>query len=620
MIKRIYVIVLYSIALNIYISVQAQTAEITGIRADLQTVKDSLHLTDLLNRLGFLMYEKNIDSTFFYTRKARAIAARHDYQKGEADALTNIGVVYDVKGYSALAIYYYNKAFKLYKAIRDTSNQVQVLMNIGSLYHYMGKERRTRKYFNAAFHTGAHLQKDSIMSLLICNYLLAYSASLSGDSIAYYSRKAQEIALRYKDQRSLLVIHQIMASRLIEEGRRQEGLQLLAQTIDSAQQRQLYFASLDMIITMGDYLTGTDIAQAVRYYQMGLDIVQKSGYTFYKEVLAEKLYNCYLSSKKPEEYRYFAEQYIRALKDEKNMNAASSVDYVDYAIKEEQLEAVSARDTYQRWLIAGMLLLSIAGLVFTIIIKKNLERTRKLNRLVTAQNDTLQETLKVLEQSNAENAKMMKVIVHDLRGPISGINAIAGLLLTEPQRTAEDAEMFELVKDSSQNLLDLTDDILALNTKPGALKKEPVDIGDLLHHCVALYMSKAREKGLEIHLQAAPVMIKADRQKLWRVASNLISNAIKFSPAGAVIHIDLEDSAGSVLIGVKDEGIGVPDDIKNRIFDLHTSAKRHGTAGEPSFGMGLSITRQIVEAHGGSIWVESDGQKGSCFFVKLPKE
>ena len=127
MMKCVLVILFCSSLFNT--SIQAQNTEITSIRVQLNTIKDSLRQADLLNRLGFLMYEKSIDSTFFYTRKARAIAIRHHYQKGEADALTNIGVVYDVKGYAALAIYYYNKEYFLCK-ILDIYQDVFILNKI----------------------------------------------------------------------------------------------------------------------------------------------------------------------------------------------------------------------------------------------------------------------------------------------------------------------------------------------------------------------------------------------------------------------------------------------------------------------------------------------------------
>jgi len=104
-----------------------------------------------------------------------------------------------------------------------------------------------------------------------------------------------------------------------------------------------------------------------------------------------------------------------------------------------------------------------------------------------------------------------------------------------------------------------------------------------------------------------------------RVLSNLISNAIKFSPRGATIYVSIADCKKEVEIAVKDDGIGVPEKMQEEIFNMFTEAKRPGTAGEKSFGLGLSISKQIVEHHQGSIWVESETGKGSTFYVRLPK-
>jgi signal transduction histidine kinase len=112
--------------------------------------------------------------------------------------------------------------------------------------------------------------------------------------------------------------------------------------------------------------------------------------------------------------------------------------------------------------------------------------------------------------------------------------------------------------------------------------------------------------------------LPASREKLWRVVSNLIGNAIKFSPTGASINVSMEQRAGGIRIAVKDEGIGIPPDMQEKIFDLFTEAKRPGTAGEQAFGLGLAISKQIVEAHGGRIWFESGTTKGTTFFVDLP--
>lgn len=121
-------------------------------------------------------------------------------------------------------------------------------------------------------------------------------------------------------------------------------------------------------------------------------------------------------------------------------------------------------------------------------------------------------------------------------------------------------------------------------------------------------------------LNAINVTIPASREKLWRVVSNLITNAIKFSPAGAIIHVELWQKDDHIFISVKDPGIGIPKEIAPKVFDLFTEVKRQGTAGEQAFGLGLSISKQIVEAHGGKIWFESEQNAGTTFFVELPIE
>jgi signal transduction histidine kinase len=116
-----------------------------------------------------------------------------------------------------------------------------------------------------------------------------------------------------------------------------------------------------------------------------------------------------------------------------------------------------------------------------------------------------------------------------------------------------------------------------------------------------------------------PEELLISREKIWRVMSNLISNAIKFSPQGSAINVKIEDYGNEVEISVKDHGIGIPDAIKDKVFNIFTEAKRTGTAGEKSFGLGLSICRQIIENHQGKIWFKSDDKKGTTFFVRLPK-
>ncbi|RZL29826.1 MAG: ATP-binding protein [Pedobacter sp.] len=140
----------------------------------------------------------------------------------------------------------------------------------------------------------------------------------------------------------------------------------------------------------------------------------------------------------------------------------------------------------------------------------------------------------------------------------------------------------------------------------------------MLNYCVNLLQSKAQSKRQNLQLQTFELNLKGSRDKLWRVVSNLISNAIKFSPDEAIIKIAMQKKQHSVLISVADSGIGISEEMQDKIFELYTDAKREGTAGEETYGLGLFISKQIVLAHNGKIWCESVPGLGSTFYVDLP--
>ena len=114
------------------------------------------------------------------------------------------------------------------------------------------------------------------------------------------------------------------------------------------------------------------------------------------------------------------------------------------------------------------------------------------------------------------------------------------------------------------------------------------------------------------------VNVLVNKEKINRVLGNIITNACKFSHDGSVINVTTSSRDGNAVIEIKDHGIGIPLKLQPYIFEPLTSAKRYGTSGEQSFGLGLSICRQIITANNGRISMESVEGKGSTFFIELP--
>ena len=254
--------------------------------------------------------------------------------------------------------------------------------------------------------------------------------------------------------------------------------------------------------------------------------------------------------------------------------------------------------------------------------KQNIRTLSLLNQEISEQKDKLEFAMAELQKSNAGKDKILKAVAHDLRNPIGGISMLAATLLEDDQHNEEDTKVLQMIEKSSQNSLQLINDLLEINIKEDTihLKKHEVEVNDFARQVVAIMNLNADKKSqyIQLILLPQPLKVNLDKDKIERVINNLLSNAIKFSPAGATIILELQRDENSVFFIVKDKGVGIPVDMQADLFNTFTGAMRKGTAGERSFGLGLSICKQIVESHKGRIWISSTEGEGTDCFVELP--
>lgn len=275
--------------------------------------------------------------------------------------------------------------------------------------------------------------------------------------------------------------------------------------------------------------------------------------------------------------------------------------------------------------IFSVMLLFIIALVYINYTRsrRNVKMLTELNTQVNAQKIQLEQTLAELELRDKEKDRIMRVVVHDLRNPISGILSLSTIMLDDiGQKENPYKEFIQLIQTSCSNSLLLISEILEVATRnvTAPLVKESVEMNHFLNDCIELLRYRVEEKKQKIELKPLPeaLYIPVNKEKMWRVINNLLVNAMKFSPENTVIRIEAEKKENSLIIGVHDQGIGIPAELHTKVFDTFTSAKRPGTAGEKPFGLGLSISRQIVEDHGGRIWLNSAEGAGTSFFIELP--
>nr|WP_295923034.1 ATP-binding protein [uncultured Dyadobacter sp.] len=293
--------------------------------------------------------------------------------------------------------------------------------------------------------------------------------------------------------------------------------------------------------------------------------------------------------------------------------------------REHEIELAAEKDAREGLILKFAILISIAmGVIVYLIWRSarknaaNLRAVTKLNGVITQSNIALQDTVNALEQSEVEKEEMLQIVAHDLRNPIAAMISGSDMLFWEQVPTDEQAMIVDAIQESGRLAFGLIGQILQSGPDRKKIIKSEEDLAEIVRSCIDMLSYKAKEKKQAIHYDYEQAMVPVDREKIWRIFSNLLSNAIKFSSAESAIQVQLRKRSDTTLLTIKDNGIGIPEDLKGQIFRPSNDARRVGTAGEQSFGIGLSICKQIVEAHEGKIWFESVNGAGTTFFVELP--
>lgn len=297
--------------------------------------------------------------------------------------------------------------------------------------------------------------------------------------------------------------------------------------------------------------------------------------------------------------------------------------------KQYEIENLSNNNKLQKIYLSVAVICALMAIAIVFLVWRNWSRSKldvitvkNLNEEISSQKKDLEKALEEIKNSSREKDRILRTVAHDLRNPLGGIASLTSIMVEETGYDTDLQYQLKIIKDTSSDTLELINEILeATNNTPTDLKKQLVEVNSLLNNSIELLRFKASEKHQEIVLDALDTVeqLYINREMIWRVISNLISNAIKFSPVGETIHLKCVNETNHIQISVADHGIGIPDEMKDKVFNMFTDAKRAGTIGEKSFGLGLSICKQIIEKHHGKIWFESKSGKGTTFYIKLPK-
>jgi signal transduction histidine kinase len=294
--------------------------------------------------------------------------------------------------------------------------------------------------------------------------------------------------------------------------------------------------------------------------------------------------------------------------------------YVEYFYPQLIIEYPGRTDRFIDFTIAFSILYpGIYGIVniFVKMYEKN-------NRLLKGQKEELELTSRMLKESNHTKDKFFSIIAHDLRSPFNSIMGFSDLLNEEYDSMTPDEQKkcIHVMNDSIHNTFKLLENLLIWSrSQQGTIEYNPHEesLIDLYTEVENLVSFSADDKRISL-INNIPddLLVFCDKYMVLTVLRNLLSNAIKFTCGDKDIHTKAWVDKNKVFVSVKDQGIGMSQDQQSKLFDPGTHVSTKGTANESGSGLGLILCKELVERHGGEVFLESEEGKGSMFTFTIP--
>ncbi|MDD2556722.1 MAG: ATP-binding protein [Desulfuromonadaceae bacterium] len=220
-------------------------------------------------------------------------------------------------------------------------------------------------------------------------------------------------------------------------------------------------------------------------------------------------------------------------------------------------------------------------------------------------------------------SEMLAAVSHEIRTPITAIMGFVEFMQTTEVTAEQRQEYLQIIQREMNRMSELMNDFLDLQRLQSSMQEynfSEANLAELLRESAELYAMTLHKHSLVMQVPEHLPSIKVDAERMLRVFSNLISNAIKYSPKGGAITIGARSTPRSIFVWIQDEGFGIPPQSQTKIFNRFYRVNDGDRRIAGGLGLGLALVKEIVEAHKGKVWVESKEDQGSTFFVELPRD
>lgn len=585
---------------------------------------------DVLNELSHAyILTGDYSSSIKRAKEAKLIAENIDYQFGEGLATKNIAHFYLFVSDFETALNYYFQALSIIRQSDKNTETVRILNSISQIYYKIGKVDESISLFEESLNllNESHNKRDKAYSY--GGLAEAYNLKKNFKKSLYYAKQSLKLLKEIDDKAAIIIGYRLLGELQLQKNNFSEANKYFEEAILLAEKNNVYgmFHGPYNLLAKSlflekKYVQAEKIASdALRRAEEKNELVNKSESLELLSQIAEaqkkpRLALQYYKQYKEIEHRIFNEKSDRTFT---LLRTSFEVDQLDRKnqLLEKQNELIQInieKEKTQKLIIlifSLLVILSIAFAYYRFAHNKKLQQEKLINEQ--------------LQSVNQLKDQILMNTSHEFRTPLTGIIGLAECLRDELMgaQTDEAKENLAMIVGSGRRLNELVDDILnfaQLKSGNFEINISPVDVYLSLIDVVTTCSPLLNEKSITINNTIKPgqFVALADEKRLVQILFNLIGNAIKYSNEGE-IKITAEDIGERIKISISDQGIGIPQDKLEFIFEYFEQIDASSRRTQQGSGLGLAIVKKLVELQNGSISVKSILNEGSVFSFTLPK-
>lgn len=614
-------------------TIVAQNERIDRLKSLISDANDTSRIKALAE-LGFEYAFINADTSRIYSRKALSQARDIGFERGQADAVNNLAISFDIQGEYDSALFYFLSALRIYESLGYKPGIARALNNCGIVFQNLDSIPKSLSYHLKSFELEEQLGDSTGMAYSMIHLGNLFTDLEKSDSALHFYERSIAILEALGDRDGLtysyvglgefylsknpdLAIDYLQRARLIyEESGNQAGLAntyllggkaYLNKDPRSPKGREEFRETIAIARKIGaPQVEALALEGLTTWHEANGDLEQALAYFRKFKTLQDSIFN-----------------------QQKAAEIARVEGQFQYESQQQEIGLLNAENKLQRQrsylLGAGsVVLLILLGLLWV-----NYRGKEKANRLLAQTNKEIEKKNREIEiernnatQATKAKANFLSVMSHEIRTPLNAIIGLTHLLIDYPEQGDRKKNLSSL-KFSAENLLALINDILdysKLEEGKAEIESIQFNLKEILDRTLDPFQFRASEK--QIRLKAKydadlPKIVTGDPTRFSQVLTNLLSNAIKFTDQGSVIlDVEVLDD-DQVQFSVIDTGIGIPANKIEAIFESFTQADEGVNRKFGGTGLGLAISRQLVEAMGSELKVESVEGKGAKFYFTL---